>query len=65
MTFRPDLTQYDNLALELAAKLNRDSWQVLSKTDVVKIALERFYKDAFPGKLLPRMKRRYFILCKF
>jgi hypothetical protein len=65
VNFRPDLTEYSGVADEIVARLNSDSWSHLSKTDVVKIALERFYKDAFPGKTLPRMKRKYFILCNF
>jgi hypothetical protein len=61
--FRPDLTEYNGMADDIVAKLNSDSWFCLSKTDVVKIALERFYKDAFPEKNIPKMKRKYFVLC--
>lgn len=63
--FRPDMTEYQEIARELLDKLNSESWSNLSKTDVVKIALERFYKDAFPEKHLKRMKRKYFSLMQF
>ena len=65
VNFRPDLTEYNSMADEIVARLNSDSWSHLSKTDVVKIALERFYKDAFPEKNICKMKRKYFVLCNF
>ncbi len=64
-TFRPELTEYEPLLRELSEKLNGESWSNLTKTDIVKIALERFYKDAFPEKALTRMKRKYFSLMQF
>lgn len=63
--FRPVLTEYVPMLQELTQKLNGESWTNLSKTDVVKIAIERFYKNAFPEKKIRRMKRKYFILCNF
>jgi hypothetical protein len=62
MTFRPDLTQYEWLVTLLTDKLNEDGLYKMSKTDAVKIAIERAVEKLAPGvivKIKPVKRKRY------
>lgn len=63
---RPDLTSHIELLLEIVAKVNEEALYSLSVTDIVKLAIERMWLSAFPGRALPTgMKRKRYIRLQF
>lgn len=44
--WRPDLTSYETIAREIADRINEEALYALTETDIVKLALERMWKDA-------------------
>ena len=56
--FRPDLTDYDFLIMALVDKLNENGVYRMSKTDAVKIAIEKAVKNILPDIIVkPKRKR--------
>ena len=63
---RPDLTSHEQLIKELTQKINDESLYSLSDTDIVKIAAERMWKQAFPDRELPKnLKRKRYVHLQF
>jgi len=57
--FRPDLTDYEIYVLALADKLNEDSAFRMSKTDAVKLAIEKAVKNLLPDVVIKPKRKRY------
>lgn len=64
MAFRPDLTNYEMYVEVLADKLNEESLFKMSKTDAVKIAIEKALEKACPGVVVNK-KRKTYLRLKF
>ena len=60
--FRPDLTDYEWVADILAEKLNEESISKMSKTDAVKIALERAIQTLCPDVVVAKKRKLYQVL---
>lgn len=64
--WRPELTSHEQIAIEICQKTNEEALYQLTETDIVKLALERMWKDAYPDKELPRgLKRKKYIRLQF
>jgi hypothetical protein len=64
--WRPDLTSHEQIAQDVAAKVNAEALYQLTETDICKLALERFWRDAHPGEELPAgLKRKRYIRLQF
>ena len=59
LRFRPDLTDYDFLIMALVDKLNADGVYKMSKTDAVKIAIEKAVKNILPDVVIKPKRKRY------
>lgn len=57
--FRPDLTDYLVYVDLLADRLNEDSAYRMSKTDAVKMAIERAIKTLVPDVVINPKRKRY------
>lgn len=58
MKFRPDLSAYEVYIATATDLLNQDSFSKLSKTDFVKMAVEKALKTVLPNtKIKPKRKR--------
>lgn len=57
--FRPDLTDYEILIMALVDKLNQDGVYKMSKTDAVKIAIEKAVKAVLPDVVIKPKRKRY------
>lgn len=57
--FRPDLSDYDFLIMALVDKLNADGVYKMSKTDAVKIAIEKAVKTVLPDVVIKPKRKRY------
>lgn len=57
--FRPDLSDYELYVMALADKLNEDSVNKMSKTDVVKMAIEQAVKKVLPDVEIKPKRKRY------
>lgn len=58
VTFRPDLSDYDVCVMALVDRLNQNALYPMSKTDAVKLAIERACKIVIPDfEIKPRRKR--------
>ena len=57
--FRPDLTDYDFLIMALVDKLNENGVYRMSKTDAVKIAIEKAVKNILPDIVVKPKRKRY------
>jgi hypothetical protein len=57
--FRPNLTEYEWCAELLAEKLNEESLNKMSKTDAVKIALERALQSLCPEVIVDKKRKLY------
>jgi len=63
---RPDLTSHAGLIEQIAVRVNDEALYQLSHTDIVKLALERMYKTAYPERELPKgLKRKKYIRLQF
>jgi hypothetical protein len=57
--FRPDLSDYEIYVLALADKLNEKALYPMSKTDAVKLAIERACKTVLPDVVIKPKRKRY------
>ena len=57
--FRPDLSEYEIYVLALVDKLNEKSLYTMSKTDAVKLAIERACKTVLPDVVIRPRRKRY------
>lgn len=60
--FRPDLTDYEYYVELLADKLNEESLFKMSKTDAVKIAIEKALQNLVPDVVVNKKRKIYQIL---
>lgn len=57
--FRPDLSDYQIYVEALTDKLNEDSAYIMSKTDAVKMAIEKACKTILPDVIIKPKRKRY------
>lgn len=57
--FRPDLTEYEWLVEVLTEKLNEESFVRMSKTDAVKICIERAIEKLSPEIKFKKTRKKY------
>ena len=57
--FRPDLTEYEWLVEVLTEKLNEESINKMSKTDAVKICIERAVEKLSPEIKFKKTRKKY------
>jgi len=57
--FRPDLTEYEIYIMALADCLNEQSAFKMSKTDAVKLAIERAVKTILPDVVIVPKRKRF------
>jgi hypothetical protein len=57
--FRPDLSEYEIYILALVDKLNEESMFKMSKTDAVKMAIEKAVKNVLPDIVIKPKRKRY------
>ena len=60
--FRPDLTEYEYLVQALTDKLNEEALFRMSKTDAVKIAVEKALQALVPDVVIDKKRKIYQIL---
>jgi hypothetical protein len=60
--FRPDLSEYEIYVLALADELNKKSVFKMSKTDAVKMAIEKAVKSLLPDVDIKPKRKRYIAL---
>ena len=59
MKYRPDLTDYLPCIEALADKLNEDAIYKMSRTDAVKIALEKALEKVVPDVVINKKRKKY------
>ena len=59
MTFRPDLSDYEIYIMALVDKLNEEALYPMSKTDAVKLAIEKACKSLLPDVVIKPKRKRY------
>lgn len=57
--FRPDLTDYEGYIQILTDKLNEESLLKMSKTDAVKIAIEKALQNLVPDVVVNKKRKIY------
>ena len=57
--FRPDLSDYEIYVMALVDKLNEDALFKMSKTDAVKMAIEKAVKNVLPDVIIKPKRKRY------
>ena len=57
--FRPDLTEYLVYVETLVDRLNESSVYKMSKTDAVKMAIEKALKNLMPDIIVKPKRKRY------
>jgi hypothetical protein len=57
--FRPDLSDYEIYVLALVDKLNEKALYPMSKTDAVKLAIERACKTVLPDVVIKPKRKKY------
>ena len=57
--FRPDLSDYEVYVLALVDRLNEDGVSKMSKTDAVKLAIEKAVKELLPDVVIKRKRKSY------
>jgi hypothetical protein len=57
--FRPDLSDYLVYVEALTDKLNEESLYKMSKTDAVKIAIERAIEKVLPDVVIHEKRKKY------
>jgi hypothetical protein len=57
--FRPDLSDYEIYIDSLVDKLNENSLFKMSKTDAVKIAIEKAVKNLLPDVVIKPKRKQY------
>ena len=60
--FRPDLSEYEIYVLALVDKLNENGVYKMSKTDAVKLAIEKAVKSILPDVVIKPKRKRYITL---
>lgn len=60
--FRPDLSDCELYVMALVDKLNEDAIFPMSKTDAVKMAIEKAVKNILPDVVIKPKRKRYEIL---
>lgn len=60
--FRPDLSDYEIYVMALVDKLNEDSAFKMSKTDAVKLAIEKAVKNLLPDVVIKSKRKRYIVI---
>ena len=60
--FRPDLSEYEIYVLALVDKLNEEGVYRMSKTDAVKLAIEKAVKSLLPDVVIKPKRKRYVVL---
>jgi hypothetical protein len=60
--FRPDLSDYEIYVLALVDKLNEKSIYPMTKTDAVKLAIEKACKTILPDITIKPKRKRYVTL---
>lgn len=61
-TFRPDLSEYEVYVMALVDKLNEDAAFKMSKTDAVKLAIEKAVRNLLPDVEIKPKRKRYIVL---
>ena len=59
MPYRPDLTAYEPYIEMLAEKLNEEALLKMSKTDAVKIAIEKALQSLVPDVVIIKTRKIY------
>ena len=57
--FMPDLTEYEVYIMALVDKLNENAVYKMSKTDAVKLAIEKAVKNILPEIVIKPQRKRY------
>lgn len=57
--YRPDLTGYLPIIEALTDKLNEDALFKMSRTDAIKIALEKALEKVVPNVIVNKKRKRY------
>lgn len=57
--FRPDLTDYEVYIMALVDKLNENAVYKMSKTDAIKLAIEKAVKNILPDVVIKPKRKRY------
>ena len=60
--FRPDLSDYEIYIMALVDKLNENAVNKMSKTDAVKMAIEKAVKNVLPDIEIKPKRKRYVTL---
>jgi len=60
--FRPDLSDYEIYVMALVDRLNEDAMFKMSKTDAVKMCIEKAVKSVLPDVVIKRKRKRYITL---
>jgi hypothetical protein len=60
--FRPDLSDYEIYVMALVDRLNEDAVYKMSKTDAVKMAIEKAVKNLVPDVEIKPKRKRYIAL---
>lgn len=60
--FRPDLSEYEIYVMALVDRLNEDSAFKMTKTDAVKMAIEKAVKNLLPDVVIKPKRKRYIVL---
>lgn len=60
--FRPDLSDYEIYVLALVDKLNENAAYPMSKTDAVKLAIEKACANVLPDVVIKPKRKRYISL---
>ena len=57
--FRPDLSDYEIYIMTLVDKLNQEALFPMSKTDAVKLAIEKAVKELLPDVKIEKKRKIY------
>lgn len=60
--FRPDLSDYEIYVMALVDRLNENAVFKMSKTDAVKLAIEKAVKNILPDIVIEPKRKRYITL---
>ena len=57
--FRPDLSDYEIYVMALVDELNKESAYRMTKTDAVKLAIEKAVRTLLPDIVIKPQRKRY------
>lgn len=60
--FRPDLSEYEIYVMALVDRLNENSAFKMSKTDAVKLVIEKAVRNLLPDVVIKPKRKRYITL---